>query len=189
MEFLQVIRNRLSVRNYQKKNIKDDQLQYILSCGHAAPTAGNIQPWEFIIVRNLKLKREIVNTTFVGNQELSLTHQEWLMNAPVFIVVCANLNRITNKYGNKMKKLAYLDCSACIENMLLATVDLGLGSCYISGFREKELAKVLYLPEHLEVIAFLPIGYAKGQLKYRKKRPLKEAIHLESYKNLSIKND
>ena len=82
-----------------------------------------------------------------------------------------------------MKKLIYLDSSASIENMLLAAVDLNLGSCYISGFRENELSKVLQLPSSFEVIAFMPVGYIEGTAIKRKKRPLKEVVHREFYNN------
>jgi len=78
MEFDKVIKDRVSIRKYQKRNIDDSQLNYILECGHAAPTAGNVQPWEFIVVRDVAIKRKIVDTTYVGNQKNVSKHQEWL---------------------------------------------------------------------------------------------------------------
>ncbi len=182
MEFSQVIKNRVSVRKYLTTDISDSQLYYILECGHSAPTAGNIQPWEFIIVKDLEQKDRIVKTTYVGNQRYSLAHQDWLLNAPVFVVVCANKERVTARYGEKnMKKIIYLDCSACIENMLLAAVDLNLGSCYISGFREEELSEVLKLPPYLEPIGFIPIGYCDGKTNKRPKFSLNRVIHYDFY--------
>ena len=128
------------------------------------------------------MKRKIINTTYIGNQRSNPKHQEWLMEAPVFIIICANKKRIISKYGEKsMKKLIYLDCSAAIENMLLAAVNLNLGSCYISGFRENELAKVLNIPNYLEIIGFIPIGYIEGSPVRRLKRSLKEVVHLEFF--------
>jgi len=184
MEFDKVIKDRVSIRKYQKRNIDDSQLNYILECGHAAPTAGNVQPWEFIVVRDVAIKRKIVDTTYVGNQKNVSKHQEWLMEAPVFIIVCANKDKIVTKYGEEsMKKLIYLDCSASVENMLLAAVNLNLGSCYISGFRENELSQVLQLPSSLEVIAFIPIGYIEATAIRRIKRPLTEVVHRDFYNN------
>jgi len=184
VEFDKVIKNRVSIRKYQKRNIDDSQLNYILECGHAAPTAGNVQPWEFIVVRDVAMKRKIVDTTYVGIQKNDSKHQEWLIDAPVFVMVCSNMERIVAKYGEEsMKKLIYLDCSAAVENMLLAAVDLNLGSCYISGFRENELSQVLELPSSIEVIAFLPIGYVEGNATRREKRPLKEVVHKDFFNN------
>lgn len=184
MEFDKVIKDRVSIRKYQKRNIDNSQLDYILECGHAAPTAGNVQPWEFIVVRDVAMKRKIVDTTYIGNQKNVSKHQEWLMDAPIFIIVCANKDRIVAKYGEEsMKKLIYLDCSASVENMLLAAVNLNLGSCYISGFKENELSQVLQLPSSLEVIAFIPIGYIEDTAIRRVKRPLKEIVHRDFYNN------
>jgi nitroreductase len=182
MEFDKIIKDRVSIRKYQKRNIDESQLNYILKCGHAAPTAGNVQPWEFIVVKDTAMKRKIVDTTYVGNQKNAFKHQEWLMDAPVFIIVCANKDRVIAKYGEEsMKKLIYLDCSASVENMLLAAVDLNLGSCYISGFKENELSQALQLPSSFEVIAFIPIGYVGGASIKRKKRPLREVVHRDFY--------
>jgi len=184
MEFDKIIKNRISIRKYQKRNIDESQLNYILKCGHAAPTAGNVQPREFIVVEDTAMKRKIVDTTYVGNQKNASKHQEWLMDAPVFIIVCANKDRVVAKYGEEsMKKLIYLDCSASVENMLLAAVDLNLGSCYISGFRENELSQVLELSSLLEVIAFIPIGYVEDTTIRRVKRPLSEVVHRDFYNN------
>ncbi len=80
-----------------------------------------------------------------------------------------------------IKSLIYLDCSACIENILLGAVNLGLASCYISGFREPELRAVLGLPDTHEVIAFLPIGYGADEGQARPKTPLAEITHHEGY--------
>jgi nitroreductase len=183
MEFSQVIKTRTSVRKYLTKDILESQLNYILECGHLAPSAGNLQPWEFIIIRDLIQKEKIVQTTYVGNKENSRTHQNWLLNAPVFVVVCANKERVIARYGeNNMKRIIYLDCSACIENMLLASVDLNLGSCYISGFRVEELATTLKIPAYLEPIGFIPIGYIDGKIVKRTKRPLSEVLHKEFYR-------
>ena len=89
MEFIEVVERRTSVRTFTEKEVADDLIFQILSCGHKAPTAGNLQPWEFIIIKNPSLKQEIVKTTFVGNNEQSKKTQTWMLNASVFIIVCA----------------------------------------------------------------------------------------------------
>lgn len=185
MEFMEVVDQRVSVRAFIKKEVADDMIFQILSCGHKAPTGGNIQPWEFIIIKNPSLKQEIVKTTFVGNDEHSSKTQAWMLNAPVFIVVCADVERSMARYGKKAaESLVYLDCSACIENMLLASVDLHLASCYVSGFRENELTSVLGLPDGVIPVAVIPIGYPAGLTEKRTKRPLESLIHHETFGNL-----
>ncbi|HZK84308.1 MAG TPA: nitroreductase family protein [Desulfosporosinus sp.] len=185
MEFMEVVEQRTSVRTFLDKEVADDLILQILFCGHKAPTAGNIQPWEFIIIKNPSLKQEIVNTTFVGNNEQSEKTQVWMLNASVFIVVCADIERSVARYGKKAaESLVYLDCSACVENMLLAIVNLHLASCYVSGFNENKLTSVLGLPSGVIPVAVVPIGYPAGQTEKRNKRQLESLIHCETFGNL-----
>ena len=185
MEFRQVINQRMSIRIFDQKDVDNQAIQQILWCGHQAPTAGNLQPWEFIVIRRPEIKEAIVKTTFVGNDEQSKNTQAWMLKASVFIVICANVEKTKARYGKKStESLIYLDISACVENMLLAAVDLQLASCYISGFRENELISALSLPEGILPIAVLPIGYPASIPEKRKKRDLQEIVHYEHYGQL-----
>ncbi|MCU0522249.1 MAG: nitroreductase family protein [Anaerolineae bacterium] len=187
MEFDRVIARRRSIRSYEDRDVDDDAIGLLLAYGHAAPSAGNLHPWEFIVVRDPAQRRRIVDTTFRGNDFDGTAHQEWLMEAPVLIVVVANRAKSAARYGEKaIKSLVYLDCSACIENILLGAANLSLASCYISGFREPELRAVLGLPDTHEAIAFLPIGYGADEGQPRPKTPLAEIIHHESYRGAPL---
>ena len=164
------------------KEVSEDQIHKLLEYGHAAPSAGNIQPWEFIVVRNEYIKKTIVNTTFIGNNSVNGKPQEWMLKAPVFIVVVANKKRSYDRYGeDALKTVIYLDTSACVQNILLGVMELGLSSCYVSGFRKDELTKVLNLPNTHEPIAILPIGYSKEFCFKRPKIELSEITHFETY--------
>jgi nitroreductase len=83
-----------------------------------------------------------------------------MLSAPVFLIIYMDMEKCRKKYGeDNYKKDAYLNASASIENMLLKAVDLGLGSCYVTGFKEKELAACLNIDNNKEVIAILTLGY------------------------------
>jgi len=182
MEFDKVIARRRSVRSYEDRDIDDDVITLLLSYGHQAPSAGNLHPWEFIVVRDPAQRRRIVDTTFRGNDFDGTAHQEWLMQAPVLIAVVANRARSAARYGEKaIKSLIYLDCSACIENILLGAVNLGLASCYISGFREPELREALNLPDTHEAIAVLPVGFGAVEGQPRPKPLLADHVHYEHF--------
>lgn len=182
MDFETVVMKRRSIRSYTGQDVSDTLVKKLLEYGHAAPSAGNLHPWEFIVVRDPENKRRIVDTTFCGNDFDGTAHQEWLMEAPVLVVVVVNKAKSAARYADKaLKTLVYLDSSACIENMLLGAVNLGLASCYISGFHEPELNAVLELPADYEVIAFLPVGYSEDTGHQRPKTPLAEVIHTETY--------
>ncbi|KPU42333.1 albonoursin synthase [Oxobacter pfennigii] len=187
MEFMKAIEERMSIRSFKDKDVDDKLIEKILYCGNCAPSGGNLQPWEFIIIKNQKTKRKIVDATFIGNDFDGLKHQEWMMSAPVFIVVCADVERSRARYGKKAEEsLIYLDCSACIENMLLAIVDLGLASCFVSGYREKELIKALSLPVDIRPLAILPIGHADIIPQKRKKKEVSAFIHYEDFGNKGL---
>ena len=182
MEFDQVITRRRSIRAYEDRVVDDGVIARLLAYGHQAPSAGALHPWEFIVVRDPAQRRRVVDTTFRGNDFDGTAHQEWLMEAPVLIAVTANRAKSAARYGEKaINSLIYLDCSACIENILLGAVNLGLASCYISGFREPELRAVLGLPDTHEAIAFLPIGYGADEGQHRPRTPLAEITHHERY--------
>lgn len=184
MNFDDIISQRRSVRSYLDREIPYQWVHKILEYGHAAPSAGNIQPWEFIVIRDEENKRAIVDTTFIGNNEVDGKPQNWLLSAPVFIVVCANRDKVMKRYGEtSLNSLVYLDASACIENMLLGAVYLGLASCYVSGFRKKELSEVLGLPKSHEPIGLLPIGYSTEVCLKRPKIDINEITHFEKFIN------
>jgi nitroreductase len=182
MDFDTVVMQRRSIRSYTDREVPAALINRLLAYGHAAPSAGNLHPWEFIVVREAVNRRRVVDTTFRGNDFDGTAHQEWLMEAPVLIAVVVNKTKSAARYGEKaLKTLVYLDASACIENILLGAVNLGLASCYISGFRERELAQVLGLPADYEVIGFLPIGYSQDAGQQRPKTPLDEIVHHETF--------
>jgi nitroreductase len=182
MDFDDVVAKRRSIRSYEDRDVPEEMINQLLAYGHQAPTAGNLQPWEFIVVRDAEQRRRVVETTFRGNQVHGDAHQDWLMEAPVFIVVVADKEKSAARYGDKaLKTLIYLDCSACVENILLGAVNLDLASCYISGFREPELRTVLGVPESHEVVAFLPVGYGADEGQQRPKVPLNLVVHRDTY--------
>lgn len=140
---------RRSIRKYIEKEVENEKLVLLLKAAMAAPTAANRQPWEFIVVNN----REKLN-------ELRSTLREGQYNAPVAIVVCGNMNLA---FSNKDKEIWTQDCSAAIENMLIAAVELGLGSVWIGLYptlsKCKPVCKVLNIPDHVIPMSVVYFGY------------------------------
>lgn len=160
MDFHSVVQSRRSIRAYTSQEISDEQVRQVIQSGHAAPSGGNLKEWRFIVIRDPEQKRKVVQATYSRNNECN-PPQEWLMAAPVIIAVAADLEIAARRYGRLgIDRLVYLDCASAVENMLLCAVDLGLASCFISGFREHEMAETLCLPPTVEAVALLPLGYA-----------------------------
>ncbi|UCF11786.1 MAG: nitroreductase family protein [Thermoplasmatales archaeon] len=154
MELKETIQKRYSVRSFSDKKPSSDIISEIIKYAHLAPSAGNLQARDFIIVDNIEIKKELSRAAL---------DQEFIVEAPINIVVCANLNRIS-PYGARGKELYCIqDSAAAVEHILLLAVDNGLGTCWVGAFNENEASKILNLPTHVRPVAIIPIGYPKGR--------------------------
>ena len=131
MPFLDLARSRRSVRHYRPDPVRPDLLDQVLEAGRWAPSAVNSQPWEFIVVTDPEVKQALYD--LAGVLGLRWRH---LLTAPVVVVVCAR----------KLTPYSRDDCIFAGQNMLLAAADLGLGACWIGGFNEAKIRKLLSLP-------------------------------------------
>lgn len=181
MDCLEAIQKRKSIRKFADKPVPEELLRKVLDAGRLAPTGGNMQPWEFIVVKDRERIKAIVDTTFVGADRTGTSRQTWIETAPLVIAVCANPTRTIAKYGEMGREVVIMDVAAAIENMLLAAVSLGLASCWVAGFHKDALAKVLETPEHIEPLSLLPLGYPAQSPTPRKKFSLEEIVYYETY--------
>jgi nitroreductase len=157
MELVESIEARVSVRSFTEEDVPDKIVNEVLRLAILAPSAGNLQSRDFIVVRNALSKKRLAKGAF---------GQAFIEEAPVVIVVCANQNRIRN-YGTRGAQLYCLqDSAAAIEHILLYVVSEGYGSCWVGAFDEREVSKVLSIPDNIRPVAILPIG-----------RPMKEGFH------------
>lgn len=147
MSFLELAKKRYSSRSYQKKAIEEEKLLSILEAARIAPSAANRQPWYFIVVQ------EKDNLTKLSD----CYHREWLYDAPVIIVACADHKESWKRSDGKNH--ADIDLSIAIDHMTLAATDLGLATCWICNFDVKKCCDLFKLPDHIEPIALLPIAY------------------------------
>jgi nitroreductase len=161
MDVLEAIHQRRSVRSYLDKPVPDGVLEQILEAGTWAPSAGNMQAWEFVVVKDPEARRKVVDTTDAGiTARAGVYTQEWMMAAPVIVVVCYDLKRMTARYGTKGRELmTKLDCMGCVENMLLAATHLGLGSCVAVGFDPQALKESLPIPKEIVPFLLVTLGY------------------------------
>jgi nitroreductase len=148
MEVFEAIQTRRSIRKFKSDPISQELIDQILAAGMMAPSAGNQQPWQFIVIRN----REILDTIPSFHP-----HADMVRMAPLAILVCGDL-RIARYKGYWIQ-----DCSAAIENILLAIHGLGLGGVWTGVYPEQArvegFQKLLDLPETVIPIALIPVGY------------------------------
>lgn len=172
MELLEAIRGRRSIRAFKPQDVPDEVVEQLVDAARHAPSAGNLQPWEFIIVRTLEQKRMLAEAA----------RQAFVEEAPVVIVVCADENRASMGYGIRGKALYCIqDTAAATQNLLLAAYALGLGTCWVGAFNEDDTRKALKLPSGIRPVAMIPVGYPAKTPAARSRRPLSQIIHHESF--------
>ena len=173
LDVFEAIKKRRSVRAYAGERVSEEDVERLIEAARWAPSAGNGQPWEFVVVKDVETKRKL--------SEAAL-NQTFIEKAPVVIVVCADLNRSSRGYGSRGEHLYSLqDTAAATENILLAAQELGLATCWVGAFRENEVAKAVKAPRNLRPVAVVPVGYPAERPVAPLKRSVNEIVHYETF--------
>jgi nitroreductase len=173
MELMKAIKGRRSIRKFKKQDIAEKTIAQLIEAASYAPSAGNIQPWEFVVVRNPALKKKL--------SEAAL-NQAQVEEAPVVVVVCANEKRSSMGYGGRGRTLYCLqDTAAATQNILLTAHSLGLGTCWVGSFNEDEAKESLRAPEGMRPVVMIPVGYPDVTPRQRNRRLLSEIVHYDGF--------
>jgi nitroreductase len=141
MDILETIRTRRSIRKYGPEPIPDEKWKIIFEAARLAPSAGNSQPWRFIIVQNEDKKKALAEAA---------NNQTFLKGAAAIIVAVGDPEMSTGWHEK--------DTMIALEHMVLAATALGYGTCWIGAFDEDEVKRLLEIPVETKVVALLPIG-------------------------------
>ncbi len=170
MKFSELLKKRRSIRKFKNRPVETELLMEIAEGARRAPSAGNLQAYKIAIVRDRETIRQL------GAAAL---HQECVTLAPTVMCFCADLARSARRYGARGRNLyAVQDATiACAYAQLKAT-ELGLGTVWVGAFYEREVTKILELPEDLRPVALLSVGYPAEAPPPIPRRPLEELIYL-----------
>ena len=172
MDLSKAIKGRRSIRAYKKEDVPEEIVDKLVEAASWAPSAGNIQPWVFVVVRKPGNKVPLAEAA----------GQAFIAEASVVIVVCANEERSSLGYGFRGKSLFCIqDTAAAIQNMLLTGHSLGLGTCWIGAFDEDEARKAIRAPVGMRPVAIIPVGYADEAPAPRRRRPVAQIVVHESF--------
>ncbi len=167
---LDAIRERRSIRRFQALPVPDGIVEQLIEAAVMAPSAGNLQPWRFFVVKDEKVRQALA---------MAAGGQNFVAAAPVAIVVCADPTHSASRYGKRGAKLYCLqDTAAAVQNILLAAAAFGLGSCWVGAFDEELVAEALDLEERFRPVAILPIGYPAESPRLRPRRPFDEVASI-----------
>jgi nitroreductase len=188
MEFKTLVKERRSCRAFDSSPVTEEQLTSIIEAGQWAPNPLNLQPWEFIEIREGETKTKIRKVAEDAKQ-LVMDNEgprwaakysaNFLEEAPLLVVVVYNPTKggLGNFFGQP--EGAFQAASACVQNMLLAAADEGLGTLWFTWFEPDKLQSLLDIPEKLKIAGIIPIGVPKGAIDAPPRKPPK--IHPESY--------
>ena len=161
-ETLQTIMNRKSVRSYRADPIPKEKLELIVKAGMAAPTAVDKRPWEFVVITDKALLKQLAD---------ALPYAKMAEQAGAAILVAGDVDR---QHGGRAADYWMVDCAAAAENILLAVESLGLGAVWTAVYPEQErieaVRELLKVPSSIVPLAFIPIGAPAGDQKPIKKK-------------------
>jgi len=163
MDALEALKTRRSIRKYKPDPVPKELVEQAVDCARLAPTANNVQPWEFVVVTDAARRKAIAGLTDWG---------KFIADAPVCVAVLC-----------KDTKYYLEDGCAALENLMLAAHALGLGTCWIAGDKKDYADKVrgmLGAPAEFKLVGLVPLGYPAEQPK-RQKRKLGEMLHWEKF--------
>jgi len=170
MNVFEAVKTRRSIRKYKEEPIPEEHLKQILEAARLAPSAGNKQPWRFVVVKDEATRGKLGE---VARQ------QKWISDAAVIVAALA----MDPKNPEVYEKWAERDVMTAVEHMVLAAWELGYGSCWIGAFTEEKVKELLAVPEGMKVIALLPIGVPNVEPGERGRKGFKELFHGEKYGN------
>jgi nitroreductase len=170
-----LIKRRRSVRKYLQKEVPWEVIERVLESTKYAPSAGNYQPWEFVVVRNEGTRKALIQCCF---------NQTWMAEAPVMIVACTNMRLAAAVFGERGAKLYGTQAvSAAIENMIITAESLDLATCWVGAFSEGMVSQILQCPEYARPCAIITMGYPCGETPAPPKQSIQEYVHLENFGN------
>ena len=167
MDFLNLAKKRYSCRSFLKKKVEKEKIEKILEAGRVAPTAVNFQPQRILVLDDEEKRSRLNECTKYG----------W--GAPIVMVICYDKTiSWKRQYDNKDEGI--VDASIVATHMMLEIQDLGLGTTWIGSFDPEKVREIYKIPENLEIISLMPVGYpaedAKPSSSHEKRNSMEEMV-------------
>ena len=179
MEVIDAIKTRRSIRKYKNTPVKDKDLDTILEAARWAPSWANTQCVRFIIIKDKEIKTKLAETLTASNPALQA-----ILEAPILIAVCAELGKSGLKQGEIQTDKGdwfMFDAGIAMQNLVLASHSLGLGTVYIGLFDASKASGILNLPNGVTVVAFTPLGYPDVEPNAPQRKESSETVFYNIY--------
>lgn len=169
---LALLKSRRSIRRYRPDPVPDEMVEGLLEAGRWAPSASNRQPWHFIVVRDPAILQEVA-------QHAAYFVIRWahVAEAPLLIVLCGEArSRIYRQFLHE-------DIGLAGSQIMLQAKALGLGTCWIGALDRKAIRGILKVPDHVEIVGLLTVGFPAEDPVPPARKPLAEIVHYDVYGN------
>ncbi|MBR9677079.1 nitroreductase family protein [Candidatus Woesearchaeota archaeon] len=175
MEVLDIIKKRRTVRKYLEVPVEKEKIALLLEAAQAAPSSGNLQNWKFIVVTDHDIKEKISEACL---------EQFWMSNAPVHIVVVAEMANVKRFYGLRGERLYGIqNCAAAIQNILVMASALDLGTAWVGAFEENMLCDAVGIIGEVRPQAVITVGYADEKVPVPPQKSLEQICYLQNWGN------
>ena len=152
MDVQEAALTRRSTRKFSSKEVSIDDIMEMVDAGRHAPSAGNLQPWKFVLVKKEEKRKALADASF---------QQLWIAEAPIVIVIVGMVEEVKRTYGLRGEALYVIQaCAMAAENMMLRAHELGLSTSFVSAFEEGMVKRVVEIPDQMRPMAIIPVGYA-----------------------------
>ena len=167
---LALLKARRSIRRYHPDPVPDEMVEQLLEAGRWAPSASNRQPWHIIVIRD-----EVIRQQVAENAAAFVIRWAQAGEAPLLLLLCGDA-------GNPVyRRFLHEDLGLAGAQIMLQAHALGLGTCWIGGLDRAALTDILRLPDNLEVVALLTVGFPAEDPAPRSRKPLSEIVHYDVY--------
>jgi nitroreductase len=167
MTFLELARMRCSIRGYKPDPVEPDKLSQVLEAARLAPTAGNRQRFELIVIHTAGREEELRR----------IYDRDWFVQPPIVICAC----RYPMDPARQRKDYTDVDIGIVIDHLTLEAAELGLGTCWIGAFDKDAAREILGLPDEVEPVVFTTLGYAAAPPREKQRKPIDELVRYEHW--------
>ena len=168
MNVYEAVKKRYSCRNYQNKPIEREKFDRVLEAARLSPSAKNLQDWRFVVVTEESMKEKVAKAA---------REQMFLAKAAAIIVACSNSDYVMS-CG---QPIAGIDVAIALEHIALAAVQEGLATCWIGSFDTEQVRKILEIPEGIEIIELMSLGYSAGEQSRTSRESIETIVSYEKW--------
>ncbi|AGK96166.1 nitroreductase family protein [Clostridium pasteurianum] len=181
------IKNRRSIRKYTDKSVEEEKIIQLIDSARLAPSGMNAQPWHFVVVKSQSTREKLVEAAH---------NQKWMLSAPVFILCIADIAAridgtevITVDENSPQVELKGVigDTSIAAEHIQLEANNLGLGTCWVGWYDQKDIRPILNIPSDKYVVGIVTVGYAAESPEPRPRKKIEEILHNEKWRTSFFK--